>query len=218
MSDTRRQFITTVAAGAAAVFFSPSASAQRRPPDAGIDYRVLERPLPTESAGKIEVVEFFWYGCPHCYAFEPALIAWIKRAPADVVVRRLPALFNPTWVQHARLYHALEALGEIERLHQKCFDAIHQDRIPMLQEAEMIEWAARNGVDRAKFANALQTASPADKLEAINRAIRGYGIDGVPAMGINGRYLTSPAIVGSHEACLQVTDYLVGLERRGRRA
>lgn len=218
MSFKRRQFISTVAASAVAAVFSRTASAQRRTPDAGIDYRVLEKPLPTESIGKIEVVEFFWYGCPHCYAFEPSLTAWIKRAPADVVVRRLPALFNPTWVQHARLYHALEALGEVERLHQKCFDTIHQDRLPMVQEAEMIEWAGRNGVDRAKFASALQTASPAAKLDSINRAIRGYGLDGVPALGINGRYLTSPSIVGSHEGCLQVTDHLIGLERSGRRA
>jgi thiol:disulfide interchange protein DsbA len=217
MMFDRRTFLGAIAAAGAACAALP-ARAQRRAPDAGIDYRVLDVAQPVEVAGKIEVMEFFWYGCPHCYAFEPQLSAWTKTLPGDVSFRRLPAQFNPTWAQHARLFYAIEAMGEVERLHRRCFDAIHVDRQQLTQEAEMTEWAARNGIDRDKFAEALRSRPVADKMAVALAVLRAYRIDGVPAMAVNGRFLTAPSIVGSHERCLQVVDALVDMERRARRA
>jgi thiol:disulfide interchange protein DsbA len=216
MTPNRRDFIATLAAAGAA--FAAPTFAQRRVPDAGIDYKVLDTPQPVENTGKIEVMEFFWYGCPHCYAFEPQLTEWIKRLPGDVAFRRLPAQFNPTWSQHARLYYAIEAMGEVERVHRKCFDAIHVDHLQLTQEAEMADWAAKNGIDRNKFSAALRSQPVADRMSVALQALKAYKIDGVPALAVNGRFLTAPSITGSHERCLQVVDYLVEQERRGKRA
>ena len=216
MTYDRRTFIGTLAAGAAAA--SAPTLAQRRPPDAGIDYKTLDVAQAVEIAGKIEVMEFFWYGCPHCHAFEPALSAWAGKQSADVAFRRLPAQFNPAWAQHAKLYYALEAVGEVERSHKKCFDAIHVGGQSLSQEPEMIDWAARSGIDRDKFAAALQSPAVAAKMAAARQTLVAYKVDGVPAMAVNGRFLTAPSIAGSHERCLQVVDYLVGEERRAKRA
>lgn len=214
MNRSRRQVL---GAAAAAAFATPL-RAQRQVPDAGIDYKVLDRPQPVEKPGRIEVMEFFWYGCPHCYAFEPPLAAWIARQPGDVAFRRLPAQFSPVWQQHAKLYYALEATGQLERVHRKTFDAIHIERMQLVQDAEMIEWAAKNGIDRERFTQALGSADVAAR-QSVARAVLGtYGVDGVPAMAVNGRFLTAPSIVGSHERCLQVVDYLVEQERRARKA
>ena len=215
MTPNRRNFIGALATGATA-FAAPS-FAQRRAPDSGIDYKVLDAPQPIEAAGKIEVMEFFWYGCPHCYAFESQLTAWVKGLPGDVAFRRLPAQFNPTWAQHARLFYAIEALGQVERVHRKCFDAIHLERAQLTQEAEMIDWAVKNGMDGTQFSEALRSQAVVGKMAVALAALKAYRIDGVPAMAVNGRFLTAPSIVGSHERCLQVVDYLVEQERRGKR-
>ena len=216
MTYDRRSFIGSLAAGAAAV--SAPVLAQRRPPDAGIDYKTLEVAQAVEIAGKIEVMEFFWYGCPHCHAFEPALTAWSRTQSADVAFRRLPAQFNAAWAQHAKLYYALEEVGEVERSHKKCFDAIHVGGQSLSQEPEMIDWAARSGIDREKFSAALKSPGVAAKMAAARQTLVAYKVDGVPAMAVNGRFLTAPSIAGSHERCLQVVDYLVGEERRAKRA
>lgn len=216
MNSLRRTFIGTLAAGAGAV--AAPAFAQRRAPDAGIDYKVLDAPQAVETAGKIEVMEFFWYGCQHCNAFEPPLSAWLKRLPPDVAFRRLPAQFNAVWAQHAKLYYALEAVGAIESSHRKSFEAIHVGGMQLSQEPEMIDWAARNGIDRDKFAAALRSDAVAAKMVAARQALIAYKIDGVPAMAVNGRFLTAPSIAGSHERCLQVVDFLIEQERRGKRA
>ena len=215
MNPARRTFIGTLAAGASAA--AAPALAQRRAPDAGIDYKVLDTPQTVETAGKIEVMEFFWYGCPHCNAFEPPLSAWIKRLPDDVVFRRLPAQFNALWAQHAKLYYALEAVGAVESSHRKSFEAIHVGGMQLSQEPEMIDWAAKNGIDRDRFALALRSDAVAAKMVAARQALIAYKIDGVPAMAVNGRFLTAPSIAGSHERCLQVVDFLVEQERRGKR-
>jgi thiol:disulfide interchange protein DsbA len=217
MKQSRRQLLLA-ATGAGLLPASRFAVAQRRP-DAGIDYKVLDRVQPVAQAGKVEVLEFFWYGCPHCYAFLPALTEWKKGLPADVVYRRVPAQFRPDWIQHARLYFTLEALGEAERLHRKCFDTVHLERVFLLDEAQMVEWAVKNGIDRAKFTETLRSQPVTDQMAVALKELDAYGIDGVPAMAVNGRFVTAPSIVGSHEGCLQVVEYLVGQEqRRGRRA
>ena len=212
MQATRRQLVLSAAA-AAALPWAGAAHAQRRP-DAGIDYKELPTPQPVEQAGKVEVLEFFWYGCPHCYAFLPALTEWKKGLSPEVAYRRVPAQFRPDWQQHARLYFALLAVGEAERLHARAFDTIHRDRVYLADEPQMLEWAVRNGVDRARFTDALRSDGVTARMAQARRELDSYGIDGVPAMAVNGRFVTAPSIVGSHEGCLQVVTYLVSEEQR----
>ena len=219
MNFTRRQILAGVSAGVTASAALPglmgSAYAQgARVPDPGIDYRDVTPPQPTESGSKIEVLEFFWYGCPHCYAFEPALNAWTKRLPADVTFRRVHAQFNPQWTQHAKLFYTLDALGEIERLHRKCFDTIHGEKRDLLKDADMLEWAAQNGVDKTKFSDAFKSFGVAGKLQRAKQVVANYKIDGVPSLAVNGKFLTSPSIAGGQEKSLAVMDFLIAEERK----
>lgn len=221
MQVKRRQFLGVLgaaAASAASLSAVHPAYAQAKAPDPGIDYKEVTPPQPTDSPGKIEVIEFMWYGCPHCYAFEPSLTAWLQRLPADVAFRRVPAQFSAVWVQHAKLFYALDALGEEKRLHKKAFDSIHKDNMRLDQQDEMIDWAGKNGVDKAKFADALKSFGVAGKLRRAQQMVTAYQIDGVPAMAINGKYLTAPSMVASQERCLQVVDYLIDLERKKKHA
>ena len=222
MNFTRRQILTGVSAGVTAGAALPgligSAYAQgARVPDPGIDYRDVTPPQPTESGSKIEVLEFFWYGCPHCYAFEPALNAWTKKLPADVTFRRVHAQFNPQWTQHAKLFYTLDALGEIERLHRKCFDTIHGEKRDLLKDADMLEWAAQNGVDKTKFSDAFKSFGVAGKLQRAKQVVANYKIDGVPSLAVNGKFLTSPSIAGGQEKSLAVMDFLIAEERKTKK-
>ena len=221
MNNHRRNFVGGLSAGAvlSSVLASHDASAQgAKAPDAGIDYREVTPPQPVESGSKIEVLEFFWYGCPHCYAFEPSLNAWTKKLPSDVVFRRVHAQFTPQWVQHAKLFYTLDALGEVERLHRKCFDTIHGERRELLKDADMLEWAAQNGVDKAKFSDAFKSFGVAGKLQRAKQVVANYKIDGVPTLAVNGKFITSPSIAGGMEKSLAVMDYLIAEERKAKKA
>ena len=221
MNNHRRNFVGGLSAGAvlSSVLASHDASAQgAKAPDAGIDYREVTPPQPVESGSKIEVLEFFWYGCPHCYAFEPSLNAWTKKLPSDVVFRRVHAQFTPQWVQHAKLFYTLDALGEVERLHRKCFDTIHGERRELLKDADMLEWAAQNGVDKAKFSDAFKSFGVAGKLQRAKQVVANYKIDGVPTLAVNGKFITSPSIASGMEKSLAVMDYLIAEERKAKKA
>ena len=221
MNNHRRNFVGGLSAGAvlSSVLASHDASAQvAKVPDAGIDYREVTPPQPVESGSKIEVLEFFWYGCPHCYAFEPSLNAWTKKLPSDVVFRRVHAQFTPQWVQHAKLFYTLDALGEVERLHRKCFDTIHGERRELLKDADMLEWAAQNGVDKAKFSDAFKSFGVAGKLQRAKQVVANYKIDGVPTLAVNGKFITSPSIASGMEKSLAVMDYLIAEERKAKKA
>ena len=222
MNTHRRSFVGGLGALGAAVSalqVSGSAWAQgAKAPDAGIDYKEVTPAQPTESGGKIEVLEFFWYGCPHCYAFEPQLNAWIKKLPSDVVFRRVHAQFTPQWVQHAKLFYTLDALGEVERLHRKCFDTIHGERRDLLTDSDMLEWAAQNGIDKAKFSDAFKSFGVAGKLQRAKQVVANYKIDGVPTLSVNGKFITSPSIANGQEKSLAVMDYLIAEERRAKKA
>ncbi len=216
MKTTRRTFVGALAASGAVL--SGTVRAQAKLPDAGIDYREVTPPQATESGSKIEVLEFFWYGCPHCYAFEPSLQAWIKKLPQDVSFRRVHAQFAPQWVQHAKLFYAIDALGEVERLHRKVFDTIHGERRELLKEADMIEFAAANGVDKGKFADTLKSFGVAGKLQRAKQVVANYKVDGVPMLAVNGKFVTSPSIAAGQEKCLAVMDYLLDQERKSKKA
>jgi protein dithiol oxidoreductase (disulfide-forming) len=193
---------------------TPAAHAQA--PRAGTDYVALAQPQPTAAAGKVEVVEFFWYGCPHCNRFEPMLDTWVKKLPSNVVFRRVPVAFRDDFVVHQRIYYALETMGQLDALHKKVFHAMHVDRNPLNTPDMIADFMAKNGVDRAKFLEVFNSFGVQTKTRQAKQLADGYKIDGVPALGINGRFWTSGALTGSLERSLQVADYLITQVRQAQ--
>lgn len=183
-------------------------------PKAGVEYRELSPAQPTDAAGRIEVIEFFWYGCPHCFNFEPVIEPWTKKLPKDVQFRRVPAIFNDEWAQGARAYYTLEAIGEGERLHKPLFDAVHQDtRLKIANEAALTEWLGKQGVDTKKFAAAYRSFSVEGKVKRAGQLTQAYKIEGVPAMAVNGKYVVITDNIKSFEQMLAVADYLIDQTR-----
>jgi protein dithiol oxidoreductase (disulfide-forming) len=192
--------------------------AQSKVPQPGTDYRLINPPLPPESKTRVQVIEFFWYSCPHCYAFEPIIEPWIKKLPADVLFTRIPAVFDSSWVPQAMLYYSLEAMGELERMHGKVFDAIHQQHVQLTNEGSIADFLEKNGIPRTKFLETYRSFTVQSKVLRGNQLLKAYNIDGVPTMGIDGRYVTSATMTGgSHEAVLPVVDYLIGEVRKNRK-
>jgi thiol:disulfide interchange protein DsbA len=207
----RREFSTTVLGAGAAAFGLPVASQTQGGPIEGKHFVRLTQPVPTSAGpGKIELIEFFWYGCPHCNAFEPALDTWIRQLPADVAFRRVPVAFSvEPFVAHQRIFYALDSLGLVGAMHRKVFYAIHSDRLRLDKPAEIEAFMARNGVDATQFMEAFGSFTTQAKLRQANQLVDGYKIDGVPAIGIHGRYYTSGSLAGSNDKALAVTDVLV---------
>jgi len=183
-------------------------------PTAGVEYRQLATAQPTDVPGKIEVVEFFWYGCPHCYTFEPVLAPWLKKLPKDTHFRRIPAMFNEEYKQGARAYYALEAIGEEQRLHKALFDAVHTGaKLRVADEAALTEWLGKHGVDTKKFAAAYRSFTVEGKLKRADQLTQAYKIDGVPSMAVNGKYVVITDKISSFEHLLAITDYLIEQSR-----
>jgi thiol:disulfide interchange protein DsbA len=184
-------------------------------PTEGIDYAELKPPQATDAPGKIEVVEFFWYRCPHCYALEPDLNAWLKRLSRDVQFRRIPGILNEDWAVDARIFYTLEALGETGRLHRPLFDAIHQQGGVRLRGDTFAKWAAdwlaKQGVDRAKYDAAFHSFTVESRLRRALQMSQAYRLDGVPTLAVQGRYVV---MSGQRKAMLDTTDYLVGEARK----
>ena len=163
---------------------------------------------------KVEVVEFFWYGCPHCFAFEPIVSAWSRRLPADVYFHQMPFGFIGP-VEHQKLFYALEQMGQREVMQPKIFNAIHVQNKRLNSEAEIIAFVAANGVDGAKFTEAFRSFAVSTKINRGKSLGNAYKIDGVPALGIQGRFYTSATLAGSHERSIQVADFLIQRARQG---
>ena len=164
--------------------------------------------------GKIEVVEFFGYWCPHCNTFEPTLDAWAKRLPPNVVFRRMPIAFNPAQEPAQRLYFALEALGLVDTLHRKVFSWLHVERKRLNNDADVQAWAATTSADAAKILDAMKSFSVATKTRQARQLSEAYRIEGVPTLGIHGRWLTSPSIAGTPERALATADALIAQLRK----
>ncbi|MFN5939961.1 MAG: thiol:disulfide interchange protein DsbA/DsbL, partial [Polaromonas sp.] len=164
----------------------------------------------------IEVVEFFWYSCPHCNRFEPQLQGWVKKLPKDVVFRRAPVAFRPDFEPQQRLYFVLEAMGKVEELHNKVFSAIHVER-QLLNTAELVTaWAEKQGINKAKFTEAYNSFPVATKTRKATLLQDAYKVDGVPSLGVAGKYYTSGTVAQTMERALVVTDYLIGLARKSK--
>ncbi len=214
----RREFSLSAASLAAAaalgmpgVALAQQAQAYR----SGADYLTLDKPAPTEApAGQIEVVEFFSYNCPHCNEFEPMLEAWVKKLPKDVSFRRAPVSFIGDFEPKQRLYYALEAMGKADEFQMKVFNAIHAQRLKVVGDAAIIDWVEKQGLPKAKFVEMYNSFSVATKVRKATQLQDSYGVDGVPALGVNGRYITSGTQAKTLERSLQVTDYLIAQARQ----
>ena len=219
----RREFSISAAASAAGalgaglglVALPVAAQAQAQSYKEGSDYLVLDKPAPTEAlAGKVEVVEFFWYGCPHCNSFEPQLDAWLKTAPKNVAFRRAPVSFRPDFEPHQRLYYVLEAMGKLDELHKKVFYTIHVEKQPLNSAPLVAAWAGKQGIDPAKFAEMYNSFSVSTQVRKATQLQDSYQVDGVPALGVAGRYYTSSTQAKSMERALLIANHLVALPRK----
>ena len=212
----RREFsLAAASALAASTLAMPAARAQGQKFVAGTDYLVLDQRAIVEAPpDKVEVIEFFWYSCPHCNAFEPALDQWVAKLPKDVYMRRVPVAFNPSFVPEQRLYYTLKAMGKIDELHVKVFHAIHVERLPLNTEAGIMAWVQKQGLDTAQFTQLYNSFSVATKVREATQLMNAYKVSGVPALGVAGRYYTDGELAHSMERALQIVDYLINLSRK----
>ena len=185
-----------------------------------IEYRLIA-PQAIETGERIEVIDFFWYGCPFCNELQPALESWIQRKPADVALRRVPAILRDSWAPHARIFSTLEELGEVERLHLKVYESYHVEGLHMSKPDVMVEWAVKNGIDRKRWLEAYSSPAVDAKVQRARELSAAYTVQVTPTLVVDGRYLTS----GRHVPCCDVSDIVPILEdvirlarqQRGRR-
>jgi thiol:disulfide interchange protein DsbA len=177
-------------------------------------YETLSPAQPTQNPDKVEVIEFFWYGCPHCYSFEPLLEKWVKSLPKNVEFIRQPAVFNDTWGKHAKAYYTAEALGVVDKVHADFFDAIQNKKERLETEEELAKFFAAHGVNEAEFHEAYNSFLVDAKMRQAPIMASRYGITGVPAIIINGKYKTNGTLAGSHEKMIDVMNQLIQQESK----
>ena len=183
----------------------------------GTDYLTLKNQVPTEvGKGKIEVLEFFWYNCPHCNAFEPALSAWSKKLPKDVELKRVPVRFREDFEPQQRAFYVLEALGKVEELQAKMFAAIHVEKQNMAKLDNLLPWAEKNGIAAKQFTDLFNSFTVIGKARRAAQLQEQFKVEGVPALGIGGRFYVDGTLAGSMERALQITDFLTSEIRKGR--
>jgi thiol:disulfide interchange protein DsbA len=208
----RREFSTAllgVAAGA------PGAARAQGNPIEGRHYVRLSQPMSVPAGDKIEVVDFFWYGCPHCAAFEPELDSWARRLPAHVAFSRVPVAFRAEpFTTHQRIFYALEAMGQVDAMHRKVFYAVHVERQALDKLPDIAAFMTKHGVDAAQFSAAFNSFTTQSKIKRANALVDGYKIDGVPAIGVHGRFYTSGTLAGGNDRALLVADFLVQILRK----
>lgn len=218
MRSTIQGFVTFAIAillGAAIALSSAVAAPSPVAPEEGFDYQVLSSPQPTKAGGKVEVIEFFWYDCPHCNAMAPLIEPWAKRHRNSIAFKRIPVARNEGAILQQRLYYALEALGRVEALHSWIFYAIHDEKIPLKTIEQMADFLEEQGVGKKQFLKAINSDAVMKKVQRAQRLTAVYGVDSVPAIAVNGQYVTSATMIGGSQAdALQVVDYLVAKSKR----
>ncbi len=200
-----------------------SAAATPAEPVEGVEYNRLKQIQPTDSGKKIEVLEFFWYNCPHCFAFEPQLAEWVKKRGDTIVFKRVPVGFRESFVPQQKLYYTLEAMGKLDTVHRAVFDAIHVGRVRLDKEDAIIDFVEKQGVDRKKFLEVFNSFGVQSKVARVAQLQALYNIESVPTIAIDGRYVTAPSMVGAnlrgqsehamHAATLQVMDALIARKK-----
>lgn len=209
-------------AAIAAVSFLPFGACAQEGADAaagqqqfveGKDYALIEPAQPTDHPGKVEVMEVFWYGCPHCYSFEPYLTEWVKSEKPDYVAfTRLPAVLNRQWEVHGRAYYTAEALGVLDEVHKPLFDAIHEQNRRLASNEALAEFFAEHGVSADAYLSTSQSFAVENKLRRASMLPGRMGISGVPSMVVNGKYRVDARMAGSYQKLLDTVEYLVSLE------
>ena len=213
----RREFslAASVAAAGTLTLGTSSSWAQAAAPKEGKDYIKLAKPASVSApAGKVEVIEFFWYSCPHCNVFEPQFEAWAKSQPADVVVRRVPVAFNASFLPQQKLYFTLEGMNLLPQLHAKVFRAIHVERNGLKNDDAIFEWIGKQGVDVAKFKEVYNSFTVANQSRKAAQLQNEYDVEGVPAMGVAGRYYTDGTKAGNMDNVLRVVNALIASSRK----
>jgi thiol:disulfide interchange protein DsbA len=210
MNQTRRSLIAAIAAGLAPVPLALRA----QPAAENAGYTVLQNELPVENPGKIEVAEFFWYGCIHCYNLEPVIEAWLPKLPADAYFRRIPAVFNDRWALDAGFFYVFEALGVLNKVHRPFFDAIHKDHLRTDNPPALAEWLGKNGLDPKKVEDTMKSFGVQSKVRRAAQLTKASGIDGTPALMVQGRYTISAEQGRSREGMLANAEGLYGVVRK----
>ena len=208
------RFAAPLVVAFAAALAVAGASAQAL--EEGKSYIRLKNPQPVETGNKIEVIEFFSYGCPHCSHLEPELEPWIKSMPPDVAFRRVPVLFNPSWVTLAKIYYTLDALGVEARLTPEVFQAIHEKNTNLSNEKTFLDWIATKGVDRKKAEDMMASFAIAGKVNKAKSQAQAYQIQSVPTVVVDGKFVTAPDKVGTHAAMPGAINALVAKARAER--
>jgi thiol:disulfide interchange protein DsbA len=221
-----RRLFCTALLGLAAGLAGVSASAAE--PQQGAQYLVLPSAQPTDTGKKIEVIEFFAYYCPHCYAFEPALEAWVRKQGDDIVFRRVHIQGGAGVLPQQRLFYTLDAMGLLNQYHQKVFDAMHQQHLRLSSDEQVFDWVASSGIDRAKFVDTYRSFGIQARLRRAATMMDAYGVDRWPLVVVDGRYITSPSHAGAgapegtteaqqQQQALQVMDFLVAKANADKR-
>ncbi|MFO1430714.1 MAG: thiol:disulfide interchange protein DsbA/DsbL [Candidatus Competibacteraceae bacterium] len=179
---------------------------------AGKDYKVLDRPVPTSTGDKIEVVEAFSYACPHCFSLEPSTEEWLKAKPENVELVRIPAVWRPDWEVLARAYYAAVQLGVLDKVNKPLFDAIHIDKKPLTTPEQLADFFAAQGVDKTAFLNAYNSFGVETRVQRAKQLIQRYVVMGVPAFIVNGKYFVDLSTAGSAPRLFEVINYLVAKE------
>lgn len=180
----------------------------------GKHYTILTNPQPTESNGKIEVLEFFWYGCPHCDKLHPHIKTWLKNKPEDVNFQYVPTIFRPNWVPGAKIFYTIEAMQAIEPLHDRVYDAIHRDKIDLNKEPVLFNWVEQQGMDREKFEKIYHSFMVQNKVARSTQMSRQYQLTGTPSIVVAGKYLTSGSMSGSPENTIKILEELIAKARQ----
>jgi thiol:disulfide interchange protein DsbA len=183
--------------------------------DEGIEYRVVPKPERLEPGDGVEVLELFWYGCPHCYRLEPAIKAWLETKPEGVRFRRLPAAASSRWIPHAKAFFAAEQLGELDTLHEPLFKALHEERRALYTDEQLIAFAAELGIDEEAFREAYASFPVDMQVRRSADLARGYQLTGVPAIVVNGKYITGVNDAGGTDKLFELIDFLVAKEQGG---
>lgn len=211
----RRQFTLaatastmTLGLGISALSATPGL-AQMAKPQQGIDYLILDKPVAVDAAaGKVEVIEFFGYWCPHCNAFEPELETWLKRLPANISFKRVPVAFNDAAVPLQKMYYTLEALGRVEDMQRKVFTAIHAEKVNLNTQEGIVAWAVKQGIDQKKFVETYTSFAVNTKVTKAKQLANAFKIDGVPSLGVAGRFYTDGTLAKGMTRALQVAEQL----------
>ena len=217
MNVNRRDFSASLIGtgiGAVAISLAGAASAQGAVPAEGVQFARVEPPVAPIAPGKIEVLEFFSYACPHCNTFEPTVEAWARNLPPDVAFHRVPVTFLMNAENFMRTYYALETMGLVGTMQRKVFAAVHVERLRLDKPAEIAALMAKNGIDSAKFLDVFNSFSVATSLTRAKKLVAAYKLDGVPALSVQGRYATSPGQAGGAEQAMAVVDFLIQRARK----